>query len=90
MRAHFNKVAKFFSEEPSSAQIDEFFGSFGTFIADFEVKVYIIIRTFCCYCSCCCCYFVVVYLVLLLFSRELNMTSNRKGRMKFRDSDRER
>ena len=40
MRVHFNRVAKFFGEEPSSSQVDEFFGLFASFIGDFEVYLY--------------------------------------------------
>ncbi len=42
MRIHYNRVAKFFSEDPSATHIDEFFGSFATFVTDFEVNIYIV------------------------------------------------
>ena len=47
MRIHYNRVAKFFSEDPAATHIDEFFGSFATFVVDFEVHMricYIIIN----------------------------------------------
>ena len=37
MKTEFSKVTNFFSEDPKS-QVDEFFGAFATFMADFEVR----------------------------------------------------
>ncbi len=57
MKAHFKKVAKFFSEDPSVTKIDEFFASFATFIADFEVILLLLL---------------LLLLLSLLSFRELN------------------
>ena len=38
MKQEYNKVVKFFGEDPAKMRIDDFFGTFVAFITDFEVR----------------------------------------------------
>lgn len=39
MKTEFTKTAKFFSEDPTKIQVDNFFCTFAVFIVDFEVSI---------------------------------------------------
>lgn len=38
MKQEYQKVVKFFGEDPARMRIDDFFGTFTAFITDFEVR----------------------------------------------------